>query len=210
MLECRNLRAQWAARYGKEPGDEDLERLYAEFTPLQTEVLLRHCDVIPGVTEVMRQLRARGVKVGNTTGFDSGMIEGLIRSAAEYGYTPDVWVTPDLVGKGRPAPWMAFYAARALDVYPMSAFVKVGDTPADVEEAHAAGMWAVSVLRHGNEVGLSRAAVEQMEPEALNERLAAARARLAPLGPHYIIDSTADLVPVVDEISGRIARGDRP
>jgi len=41
-----------------------------------------------------------------------------------------------------------------LDIYPMKTFVKLGDTPNDVAEAHAAGMWAVSVVRSGNEVGL--------------------------------------------------------
>jgi hypothetical protein len=79
--------------------DDDLDLLYREFTPIQKEVLPRHCDVI-------------------TTGFDAGMMVDLIRLAAEGGYTPDLWVAPDLAGQGRPAPWMAFYAAQKLDLYP--------------------------------------------------------------------------------------------
>ena len=201
---------RWTEIHGAEPGRDDLEKLYVEFTPLQMQILPSHCDVLPGVPEVTRQLRARGIRIANTTGFDTGMMTDLIRLAGEGGYTPDLWVCPDMVGKGRPAPWMAFHAARTLDVYPMSAIVKVGDTLADVEEAHAAGMWAVSVLRHGNEVGLSRDAVEQMAPSELQDRMSTARARLASRGPHFIIDSTADLIPVVDEISSRIARGLRP
>ena len=50
---------------------------------------------------------------------------------------------------------MAYYAARQLGVFPMSTFVKVGDTPIDVAEGHNAGMWTVSIVRTGNEVGLS-------------------------------------------------------
>jgi len=138
------------------------------------------------------------------------MLRDLVRLAAEGGYEPDLWVCPDMVGKGRPAPWMAFHAARQLDVYPMSAFVKVGDTIADVEEAHAAGMWAVSVLRHGNEVGLPRDVFNQLGLLQQAERLATARRRLAGAKPHYILDATADLVPVIDEISLRLARGERP
>jgi phosphonoacetaldehyde hydrolase len=105
---------------------------------------------------------------------------------------------------------MAHYAARQLGVYPLSSFVKVGDTLADIEEAHAAGMWAVSVLRHGNEVGLSREAVEGLSAAELTSRIGVARARLASKGPHYILENTADLIPVVDEISARLARGERP
>jgi phosphonoacetaldehyde hydrolase len=201
---------RWLRANGAAPTREDLDRLYAEFTPLQMEVLKRHCDVIPGVPEVVRQLRARGIKIANTTGFDTGMMVDLVRLAGEGGYTPDLWVCPDLVGKGRPAPWMAFYAAQKLNLYPMSAFVKVGDTLADVEEAHAAGMWAVSVLRHGNEIGLSRQDLDQLSPADLEDRMSRARARLAAKGPHYIIASTADLIPVVDDITARLARGERP
>jgi hypothetical protein len=92
------------------------------------------------------QLQARGIKIANTTGFDTCMMTDLIRLAGEGGYEPDLWVCPDQVGKGCPAPWMAHHAARQLDVYPLRSFVKVGDTLADIEEAHAAGMWAVSVV----------------------------------------------------------------
>lgn len=210
MLNDPSVASRWAAAKGAPPADSDLDALYREFTPLQIEVLERHSGVLPGVPEVVDGLRRRGIRIANTTGFDSAMMAGLIARAAEGGYTPDLWVTPDLVGKGRPAPWMAFYAAHKLDVYPMSAFVKVGDTLADIAEAQAAGMWAVSVLRHGNEVGLSREALEALPQAGQDELIAAARARLAAKGPHYIIETTAQLLPVVDEISARIARGERP
>jgi phosphonoacetaldehyde hydrolase len=210
MLSDAAVAARWAEAHGTPPTLDDLECLYREFTPLLLEVLKRHCDVLPGVPGVVAELRRRGIRIANTTGFDSGMMVDLIPLAAQGGYTPDLWVTPDLVGKGRPAPWMAFYAAQKLDVYPMSTFVKVGDTVADVAEAHAAGMWAVSVLRHGNEVGLSRDALEALSPAEQDERISAARARLAAKGPHYIIETTAQLVPVVDEISARLVRGERP
>ena len=71
-------------------------------------------------------------------------------------------------------------------------------------------MWAVSVLRHGNEIGLSRQDLDQLSPADLEDRMSRARARLAAKGPHYIIASTADLIPVVDDITARLARGERP
>jgi phosphonoacetaldehyde hydrolase len=210
LLDLPDVAAQWEKANGRAATDEDLDRLYVEFTPLQMEILKQHCDVIPGVPEVVRQLRARGIKIANTTGFDTCMMTDLIQLAGEGGYEPDLWVCPDQVGKGRPAPWMAHHAARQLDVYPLRSFVKVGDTLADIEEAHAAGMWAVSVVRHGNEVGLSKESIDAMPEEEIQGRIAAARARLSAKGPHYLLDATADLIPVVDEISARLARGERP
>jgi phosphonoacetaldehyde hydrolase len=210
MLAEPSIAARWAEANGTAPGAGDLDPLYAGYTALQAEVLPRYCDVIPGVPQVVWELRERGIGIASTTGFDADIMRDLMRLAAEGGYSPDVWVSPDQVGGGRPAPWMAFHAARMLNVYPMASIVKVGDTPADVAEAHAAGMWAVSVVRHGNEVGLSREALEGTDPEDVRERLRAARERLAACGPHYMIDCTFDLIPVVEEISERIAGGERP
>jgi phosphonoacetaldehyde hydrolase len=197
--------------HGAPPTEEDVNRLFAQFTPILIEVLERHCDLIPGVLEVTHELRERGIRFANTTGFDSYMIEGLKKKAEEAGYKPDLWITPDLVGgPGRPAPWMAFHAARAFDIYPMSAFVKIGDTLADIEEAHAAGMWAVAVVRHGNEVGLSRETIEALHYREWQQISDKARARLATKKPHYIIDSTAGALVVIDQINARLARGERP
>jgi phosphonoacetaldehyde hydrolase len=201
---------RWEKAHHAPPSEKTVERLYEEFTPLQIEIVKRHCDVIPGVPELARELRARGIKIANTTGFTRAMIVDLIPLAAQGGYSPDVWVCPDDVGKGRPAPWMAFHAARQLDVYPMSTMVKVGDTPSDIEEAQAAGMWMVAVIRSGNEVGLSQEELAALTEEARSAKISAARARLASFNPHYLIDSVADLMPVIDTISARIARGERP
>jgi phosphonoacetaldehyde hydrolase len=210
MLSDPTVSQRWEQAHGAKPTREVLDRLYTEFTPLQVEVLKRHCDVIPGVAETVQELRDRGIRIASTTGFDMNMMGDLIEKAREGGFTPDLFVCPDLAGKGRPAPWMAFYAAQKLDVYPMKTFVKVGDTPADVAEAQAAGMWAVSIVRSGNEVGLSQQELEAMPAPERNALLSAARARLAACGPHYIIDTAADLIPVVDEITARLVRGERP
>ena len=202
--------ARWEQANGEKPTKELLERLYAEFTPLQTEVLRRHCDVLPGVPEVVAELRQRGIGIASTTGFDTGMMVNLVKEVARQGYSPDYFVCPDQVGGGRPAPWMAFHAARQLGIYPMRSFVKVGDTPNDIAEAYNAGMWAVAVVRTGNEVGLSAQALEALPEERREAVLSAARERLQALGPHYVIDSTAALIPVIDEISERLGRGERP
>jgi phosphonoacetaldehyde hydrolase len=210
MLSDADIAGRWHKATGQHPNAELLEALYKEFTPLQTEVVKQYCDVIPGVPAVVKDLRKRGIKIANTTGFDAGMINDLKRLAAKGGYEPDLWVTPDLVGKGRPAPWMIYYAAKELDIYPLSTFVKVGDTPADVAEARNAGVWAVSVLRSSNEVGLSQGELANLPAAERDAKLAAAREKLTACGPHYVIDTVADLLPVIDEISSRIASGERP
>lgn len=210
VLADAEVAPRWQSVHGFAADEAMVEKLYAEFVPLQTEVVLRHADVIPGVPELVQGLRARGLKIANTTGFVRQMIAGLIPLAVQGGYNPDLWICPDDVGQGRPAPWMMFHAARHFDIYPMSRVVKVGDTPADIAEAHAAGAWSVGVVSHGNEVGLSAAELGALTPPARAAREAAARRRLLTQGPHYLLDSVADLLPLLDIIDARLARGEKP
>ena len=210
MLADPAILSRWTQTHGDPPTEALIDQLYQEFIPLQVDVLQNHSDLIPGVAQVAADLRRRGIKIATTTGFDSGMIEALARHVRSAGFEPDVMVCPDHVGQGRPAPWMAFHAARQMDIYPMNTLVKVGDTPADVAEAQAAGMWAVSVVRSGNEVGLSAQELDALSPREQALRIADARAKLAACGPHYLIDSAADLLPIIDDITARLVRGERP
>jgi phosphonoacetaldehyde hydrolase len=162
MLTDPAICGRWIKAHGQQPTRELLDELYVELPAMMKQVLERHCDVIPGVPAVTQALRDRGIRIASTTGFDADMMENLKKQAVDGGYSPELWVTPDLVGQGRPYPWMAFYAARQLGIYPMSSFVKVGDTVIDVAEGQNAGMWTVSVVCTGNEVGLSREELEKL------------------------------------------------
>jgi phosphonoacetaldehyde hydrolase len=210
LLSDPSISARWELANDAKPTPRLLDELCEEFAPLQAEVVKEYCDIIPGVLTVVNELRARHIKIINTTGFESCMIRGLIPLAAKAGYSPDIWVCPDHVGKGRPAPWMIFHAAQKLDIYPTHTFVKVGDTPADIAEGHAAGAWVVSVVNSGNEVGCSEAELNALPAGERDARILAAHNRLAACQPHYLIDSVGDLIPVIDAISERIVRGDLP
>lgn len=210
LLNDAEVRARWEAANGGRPTHELLDQLCSEFAPLQAEVIKGYCDIIPGLLPVVAELRQRKIKVANTTGFESCMIKDLIPLAAQSGYVPDLWVCPDQVGKGRPAPWMIYYAARELGVYPPHAIVKVGDTPADIAEGHAAGAWVVAVVRSGNEVGYSEEELAAMAAPDRESKILAAHAKLSAYRPHYLIDTVADLLPVINIISERIVRGEVP
>jgi beta-phosphoglucomutase-like phosphatase (HAD superfamily) len=114
---------------------------------------------------------------------------------------------------GRPKPWMSTRVAEALDAYPLFACVKVDDTLPGIAEGLNAGMWAVGVARSGNEMGLDEqedAALLAAQPAAHAARLAAARERMRAAGAHYVVDSVKDLLPVLDEINARLAKGETP
>lgn len=210
ILQAPTARARWKAVHGSPPDESSIDSMYGGFGHLQIEVLKRHLDLIPGVAETAEGLRRRGIRIATTTGFETAMLADIVPAAEQQGFKPDCWVCPDQCGGGRPAPWMIHHAARQLGVYPLRTFVKVGDTLADIEEAQNAGAWAVSVLKSGNEIGLSRTEWDTLARTDQEQLLAAARNRFARHGAHYVIDTAADLLPVVDEISRRIGKGERP
>ncbi|MCU0245050.1 MAG: hypothetical protein MUC42_00660, partial [Bryobacter sp.] len=84
------------------------------------------------------------------------------------------------------------------------------DTPVDIAEAKNAGMWAVSVLATGNEIGLSAEQLAALSADDREVRFRAAREKFLALGAHYVIDGSADLLPVIDAIDARLAAGERP
>jgi phosphonoacetaldehyde hydrolase len=188
-----------------------IDELYAAFIPRQMACLETHSDVIAGVPGAVDELRRRGLKIGSTTGYTRPMLEVLMLLAGKQGFSPDCALCPDDVpGGGRPAPWMCYLNAIRMQVGPLWTMVKIGDTPSDIAEGRNAGMWTIGITRTGNEVGLTAAAWEATPPLLRAELLQAAAARLSQAGAHYLSESAAECLAKVDEIEGRLARGERP
>jgi phosphonoacetaldehyde hydrolase len=210
ILAMGPVAQQWRQLHNRLPSPEDVELLYHEFIPLQTEVIERHADVIPGVVATLDWLRRQGIAIGSTTGYTREMMAPLLPRAAAAGFSPESTVCADEVPAGRPAPWMAITSAMQLGVYPMEACVKVGDTLVDIDEGLNAGMWTVGVAKTGNGLGLTRAEVEALPAPDLASRLQAVSDHLLRAGAHYTVEDVAQLPVVITEIGERLTRGERP
>ncbi|PWC61650.1 phosphonoacetaldehyde hydrolase [Azospirillum sp. TSH7] len=200
----------WTAVHGAAPTDADVDQLYETFLPLQVEVVERHSDVIPGAAETVAAMRARGLKIGSTTGYPRPVMEVVQRVAAALGYEPDITVCAGETPTGRPGPAMALRCVVELSVSPVEACVKIGDTIVDVEEGLNAGMWTIAVADTGNEVGLPLADWQALSPERRDALHATASDRLARAGAHYVVRSLAEALPLLDAIEARLARGEKP
>src|SRR5580692_4513647 len=69
ILALPNIRAEWRVLFGKEPGAEDVARLFEEFGPVQMDIITQHSKVIDGVAEVTKNWQDRGLLIGSTTGY---------------------------------------------------------------------------------------------------------------------------------------------
>ena len=210
ITELDAVRRRWEETHGRPPDDADVDALFKDFVPLQLDCLSAYSELIPGTLEVVAELRRRGIKIGSTTGYTTPMVEINLRDAARQGYTPDSTVCASDVPAGRPFPYMCLQNAINLGVTTVHACVKVDDTVPGIEEGLNAGMWTVGLTVSGNEVGLPRPGWEALAPPERRVKRERAHRRLAQAGAHHVVDSIAELLPCIDDIQARIARGETP
>ena len=110
------------------------------------EIMLAHyrneCEEVPGAADTFRWCHDNDIKVATDTGFHRGITEaimdglgwvrdGLVDCSVDVEHAPDE--------RGRPAPFMIFYAMAQLNIQSVHEVIKIGDTPADMLEGHNAG-----------------------------------------------------------------------
>jgi phosphonoacetaldehyde hydrolase len=210
-LGCQpRVAAAWRAAHGRPFTDADVDRLYAEFTPMNRAAVPRHAELVPGVPELVRRLRDRGLKIGSTTGYNREIMDVLAPLAAAQGFAPDNLVCAGDVSENRPAPLGMYRCFLDLGVWPAHRVVKVDDTVPGLLEGRHAGCWTVAVLASGNELGLTASQWRDAEATQRERWRASGRERLAPAQADYVIDTVADLPGVLEAIESRLERKERP
>jgi phosphonatase-like hydrolase len=130
-----------ARRYpaGSPEAEQIADKALETFIAQMSAAYDAHLAPIPGAEETFAFLRARGIKVATDTGFDA-TIGGLIMQRLDWpGRLIDLAVFSSDVMRGRPAPYMIFRAMERLGVLDVRQVMKVGDSPADLEEGANAG-----------------------------------------------------------------------
>jgi phosphonoacetaldehyde hydrolase len=210
ITELETVRRRWQERHGRLPNDDDVEAMFRDFVPLQLKCLSDYSKLIPGTLGIVRLLRKRGYKIGSTTGYMTEMMKINLRDAAKQGYVPDSTVCASEVPAGRPYPYMCLQNVMNLGVSPVEACVKIDDTRPGVEEGLNGGMWTIGLAISGNEIGLPLKEWKKI-PKAEQERMRqGAYTRMYQSGAHYVVDTIADILPCLDDIEARLARGERP
>jgi phosphonoacetaldehyde hydrolase len=210
LLNLPKIRDAWTKRLQRFPDESDVEQLFGDFIPQQMKCLAEHSRLIPEVAQAVQRLRARGFKIGSTTGYTRPMLEILLQEARSQGYSPDCAICPEDVGAGRPMPWMIYENAVRMKVWPLEAMVKIGDTVSDIDEGRNAGTWAVGMAQTGNMIGLTQEQWQALPDDEKSKRRQTAHRKLEAAGAHYVIDTLANLDWVVDQIETRLGAGERP
>ena len=212
LTEIDQIRERWKNVHGKYPNQTDVDRMFADFVPLQLACLRKYTTLLPGVSEVVQRLQKQGIKIGSTTGFIRSMVDILEEDAAKQGYIPDASVAGDEVINGaRPSPHMVFKNLDLLNITPIQSVIKVDDTSSGVGEAINAGCWGVGVSRYSNYMDIdSPEDIEKLSDAEIKKRNEKTKEILHNAGAHYVIDSIADIEPVIEDVNLRLSLGERP
>jgi phosphonoacetaldehyde hydrolase len=210
MLRQKRIAAAWAERHGHAPAAADVDAIYKVFVPMNEAVVHQYADLVPGTVETVRALRDRGMKIGSTTGYTRSIMERLLPLAKAQGYEVDNLVCAGDLPEGRPTPMNMYKCFLDLGVWPASAVVKVDDTDVGIDEGIAAGCWTVGVTLSGNAAGLTPQEIAVLSPAELDRVREKSAGILQARGAHYVIDTVATLLPVIDDIERRMAAGERP
>jgi phosphonatase-like hydrolase len=114
---------------------------------------------IDGASKVFGELRRVGVKVALDTGFSRDIVNAILQRLGWAGTDLlDATVASDEVPRGRPHPNLVLRAMSLTAVKDPQRVAKVGDTPADLQEGHAAGCGFVIGVTNGSHTR------QQLEP----------------------------------------------
>jgi len=204
------VNAAWRARHGHDFNEADVQAIFEIFEPLNVASVKDHAALIPGVGAALDALKARGTRIGSTTGYTRPIMAELAPLAAAQGFVPEVMVCAADLAAGRPAPLQMWHAMAAMGIWPAAGVVKVDDTPPGIGEARAAGCWAVGLALTGNIAGWSAEELAAAPAAEIAAARARATAELEAAGAHLVIDSAADLPAAIAAIEARLARGEGP
>ena len=203
--------ARWQAQFGEPMSDDKVDFIYQTFMPLQKARVAERAAPLPGVLPVIQELQQAGIRIGSCSGYPREVMDILVEAAAEYGYRPDAVVASDELAAGsRPGPWMALENVNRLGLKAVKHCVKVDDSAPGIEEGLNAGMWTIGIALTGNAVGLTEEEWQQLSMDEQRKYKQDAYVELRAAGAHYVINSLAEVIPVLEQIDLRLARGETP
>jgi phosphonatase-like hydrolase len=134
-----------------ELGDQ-IEKIHNDFVARSIDFYRRDPSVyeVPGTKRVFETLKRSGIRVALDTGFNRAITQ-VILDRLGWAQSPliDATICSDEVPQGRPHPDMIQALMARLAVDDVRTVVKVGDTPADLQEGERAGCGLVVGVTHG-------------------------------------------------------------
>ncbi|MCF1585576.1 phosphonoacetaldehyde hydrolase [Tetragenococcus koreensis] len=206
MLAMPRINKLWKETLQRESNEQDLQNLYETFETTLLSILPRYSEPISGVVETINWLRAKGLKIGSTTGYTPKMMEILLAEARKKGLEVDACYTSvDTNSLGRPYPYMIFRNMESLKMTATNKVIKVGDTLQDLKEARNAGVWSAGVIIGSSELGLTLAEFQALSEKEQAEKIQKVEDTFLQNGADFTIQTISELPDVIQKVNRRLS-----
>lgn len=201
MMQMPRITEEWKCVHGRMWDTKDVDAIYERSEKAIFKILHNFSTPKPFVLEAIEQLRAKGIKIGSTTGYTDEMMSYVVPAAKEQGYDPDAWFSPNSVNNmGRPYPYMVYKNMEALKVSSVDAVVKVGDTVADIKEGKSAGIISIGIVEGSSIMGLSEEEYEQLSDVEKEDNIRRVQKVYEGCGADYIIMNMSELPALIESM----------
>lgn len=201
MMQMPRITEEWKCVHGRMWDTKDVDAIYERSEKAIFKILHNFSTPKPFVLEAIEQLRAKGIKIGSTTGYTDEMMSYVVPAAKEQGYDPDAWFSPNSVNNmGRPYPYMVYKNMEALKVSSVDAVVKVGDTVADIKEGKSAGIISIGIVEGSSIMGLSEEEYEQLSDVEKKDNIRRVHKVYEGCGADYIIMNMSELPALIESM----------
>lgn len=198
MLSMERISEEWNKIYSRPFTEEDVNSIYEKSEKTIIDTVADYTDIKPNVTETVAELKKRGVKIGSTTGYTDEMMAIVVEKAAEKGYSPDCWFSPDSVDSmGRPYPYMIFENMKKLGIMSVNDVIKVGDTVSDIKEGKNAGLVSVGVVEGSSVMAMSKAEFEALSEEEKTAKREEVKNIFIAAGADYVINDISGVLDLI-------------
>ena len=155
ILEKPAMLGQWECVYNNTPREVDIDKIYNATNYELTRIVSYYSKPTPYAVELLHYLQANGIRIGITTGYSREIIQAMGDRLHNAGIIYNTLVCADEVVNPRPKAGMIFKILKKwqLPDYHPDMVIKIGDTVADIQEAHDAHIASCQVIDTCSDLG---------------------------------------------------------
>lgn len=173
ILDNPSILGQWECIFNNPPRQVDIDQIYASTNQELKHIVCKYSEPTPYAVELLHYLQANGIRIGITTGYSRDIVNSLSGQIHKAGIIYNNLVCADEVKNPRPKAGMINKILDDWEIYNfgLHQFIKIGDTVADIQEAHAAQITNCQVIDTCSDLGrISKYAKLKSNREFINSK----------------------------------------
>ncbi|MHC9537071.1 phosphonoacetaldehyde hydrolase [Dellaglioa sp. BT-FLS60] len=201
LVQLPEIKEEWLALHHDPISVEDQQAIFNEFEVLLLKRLRDQTMLVPSLLETQTFLKKHDIKIGTTTGYTQNMLSVVAEKALALGYHPDMIVSKEDVGEGRPSPLMIQSILSKFKISNPKQIIKVGDTIIDIAEGKNANVISVGVVESSSLIGLTLTEFNDLPSTERASKIASATQQFKAAGADYIILNLTELPALIEKLN---------